>query len=387
MGQRFPRRCAWLSTCVYAAFWIAGALGSFGETARFFRVVGPVQTTITEFRMDGTLVWTNTPTNAVFVIQTAGGLNFASNWVNYAQISSAAGGNALRLVDFSPPVKMVFIPEGIFTMGDTLGESLTLNQEGEWPAHEVYLRAFYMDQYEVTKAVWDSVRSWGMGNGYTDLPTGGGKGANHPIQTISWYAAVKWCNARSQQEGLTPCYYSDVGLSAAYKTGSLAPYVNWDATGYRLPTEAEWEKAARGGSNGKRFPWSDSDKIQNTRANYYSDTNDIYDTSGVMGYNPIFNDGVYPYTSPVGYFAPNGYGLYEMAGNVGEWCWDLYSSDYYSASPTNNPHNDTSGSRRVVRGGGWFDRFFSCRVANRISDYPAFTWYNFGFRCVRTTEQ
>ena len=134
--------------------------------------------------------------------------------------------------------------------------------------HTVYLSAFYMDRKEVTKALWDEVYSWAITHGYSFEYGAQGKAANHPAHSMTWYDAVKWCNARSEREGKVPAYYTDVGLTVRYRSGQVAPYVNW-STGYRLPTEAEWEKAARGGASGQRFPWSDSDTIQHSRANYY----------------------------------------------------------------------------------------------------------------------
>ncbi len=272
------------------------------------------------------------------------------------------------------PSGMALIPAGSFSMGDAHdGLSSAL------PVHSVYVSAFYMDRYEVTKALWDEVRAWGLGNGYTDLPAGGGKAANHPVHSVSWFAMVKWCNARSQKEGLTPCY--TVG-GVTYKTGSSAPDCNWSASGYRLPTEAEWEKAARGGASGRRFPWSDSDNIQHTRANYYSSTSYAYDTSATGGYHPTYNDGTTPYTSPVGAFAANGYGLYDMAGNLWEWCWDWCSSSYYSSSPSSDPRGPSSGSNRVLRGGSWDGNADYCRVAIRGISTPD-GGVSVGFRPVR----
>ena len=105
------------------------------------------------------------------------------------------------------------------------------------------------------------------GNGYSYDYPGSGKAANHPVQGVDWYDVVKWCNARSQKEGRTPAYYQNAALTQVYKSGEVAPYVNWN-TGYRLPTEAEWEKAARGGASGHRFPWSNVETITHSQANY-----------------------------------------------------------------------------------------------------------------------
>ncbi|MBP8258951.1 MAG: formylglycine-generating enzyme family protein [Verrucomicrobia bacterium] len=276
---------------------------------------------------------------------------------------------------------MVLIPAGEFQMGDTFDESsLTY----ALPVHTVYVSAFYMDRTEVTKAQWDEVYQWAIGHGYGFDNAGSGKAANHPVHTISWYDAVKWCNARSERDGQAWAYYTDSGLTQPYRTGQVAPYVRWDA-GYRLPTEAEWEKAARGGLSGKRFPWGDT--ITHSQANYWSYWESghpyfAYDLNATEGYHPTYATGGYPYTSPVGSFAANGYGLYDMAGNVCEWCWDWYSSSYYSTSPGSDPRGPSSGSDRVKRGGCWGDDARDCRTAARLRSLPDDRLNYLGFRAV-----
>ncbi len=278
---------------------------------------------------------------------------------------------------------MALIPAGAFVMGNCMdafeGYSIEL------PVHTVMVSAFYMNRYLVTSQQWFEVRNWAIANGYTFDHAGSGKAADHPAQTINWYDCVKWCNARSEKEGLTPCYYTNAAQTLVYRGGSenlSNEWVKWTANGYRLPTEAEWEKAARGGLNGRRFSWNDLN-ITHTNANYISNAIYSYDTSATRGFHPTFVAGDMPYTSPVGYFAPNGYGLYDMTGNVYEWCWDRYSGLYYSISPANDPCGPASGASRVLRGGYWYDGASVCRVASRHYDARSYSSYYYGFRCVR----
>ena len=291
-----------------------------------------------------------------------------------------------------PPVPAGFslIPAGSFTMGNSVAADTDITNA---LTHTVTVSGFYMAQNLVTKAEWDEVRTWGLANGYTDLVAGSGKASNHPVQSITWYQMVKWCNARSQQGGLTPVYYTDDAQTTVYKTGDVDvtnAQVKWSANGYRLPTEAEWEKAARGGLSGKRFPWGNT--ISHSQANYYASDFYSYDLSGaVNNHHPSYTAGGDPYTSPVGSFAANGYGLYDMAGNVWQWCWawwDWYGS--YDPAVLTDPRGPAaSGTYRVHRGGSWggYGGAGNCRVAGRYGFYPFGSDDDIGFRVARSSVQ
>ena len=281
---------------------------------------------------------------------------------------------------------MVLIPAGSFTMGDT-GDYLSFNTH-----KNVYVSAFYMDVNLVSLSQWRSVYLNATSQGYGFVNAGSGKAQNHPVVAVDWYDCVKWCNARSQQAGLKPVYYTDAGLTQVYMYGEvLNLYVNWGANGYRLPTEAEWEKAARGGLSGKRFPWGNT--ISENQANYSGNTNRYSYDLGPNGYNSIGSiGGTWPGTSPVGSFAPNGYGLFDMAGNLGEWCWDWYGgllpyppgSPYLGGADPRGPVGPMS--FRVWRGGSWDAGAMVARCANRSFVGPICTSLDIGFRCVRGFE-
>ena len=270
------------------------------------------------------------------------------------------------------PAGMVLIPAGSFTMGDTLD-----GIPNAIPTVTVNVSAFYMDTNLVSWSQWQAVYGYATNHGYGFVNVGAGKAANHPVQTVDWYDCVKWCNARSQQAGKVPVYYTDAGLTQVYTNLEVTVYVNWGAKGYRLPTEAEWEKAARGGLSGQRFPWGNL--ISQTNANYKGATGSYSYDLGPNGYNSIGLVGGSPYTSPVGSFAANGYGLYDMAGNVWQWCWDWYGTPYAGGT---DPRGVASGSDRVFRGGGWNGYAIYCRAAGRAYDYPTGRYYNLGFRSV-----
>jgi len=250
--------------------------------------------------------------------------------------------------------KMVLIPAGDFEMGTNSSEISELVQwakkwyssikssdyNDETPRHTVYTDAFYMDVYEVTNAQYKSFMD---ATGYKSPKYRSDSKYNdskQPVVGVSWYDAKA--------------------------------YADW--AGERLPTEAEWEKAARGGLVGKKFPWGDTDP-NGTQCNF-ADKNTSYNWS-----DKSVDDG-YKYTAPIGKYTPNGYGLYDMAGNVHEWCADWYHKGYYSSSDRRDPKGPSSGSSRVLRGGSWFHNPGGICVSNRDDGSPTRSLNNVGFRCV-----
>lgn len=294
-----------------------------------------------------------------------------------------------------PPSGMVAVPGGMFLMGRNGGDG----EPDELPPHTVLVSAFYMDVYEVTNQAYVTFLNAAYGQGqiqpvagrvwrtggmeiYCDLSTYSVEshihwdGAvftltpgreNHPVVLVSWDGAVAFCNWRSTRDGRTPCYSISQGTC------------DFAANGHRLPTEAEWEYAARGGPQAPLtiYPWGDV--LDGSRANY-------------AGSGDPFEVGPKPWTTPVGYYngqqwppgpdTVNGAGLYDVTGNVWEWCHDWYGSDYYIHSPANNPVGPPTGWVHVLRGGSWRHGVSYARCATRGASNPSMRDSSFGFRAV-----
>jgi formylglycine-generating enzyme required for sulfatase activity len=236
------------------------------------------------------------------------------------------------------PANMVRINGGTFTMGDSNNGT-----------RQVTVSSFYMGRTEVTQREYEEVTGHNPSNF---------KGANLPVENVTWFDAVEYCNRKSQKEGLTPAY-TITGRTPASGYPITAATVTWNrgANGYRLPTEAEWEYACRAG----------------TTTPYHSGTS--VDAAGWYEGNSGGQ------TQPVGLKQPNSWGLYDMHGNVWEWCWDWYGN--YPNTAQTDPAGALSGSYRMRRGGSWVNSSSSATSAYRISLNPHYWYYYLGFRVSR----
>jgi formylglycine-generating enzyme required for sulfatase activity len=258
---------------------------------------------------------------------------------------AASGLSAGTLVIITAP-DLIRIEGGTFTMGSPSNEPGRDNDEVQ---HQVTLSAFYMGKYQITQAEYQYVM---------ETNPSSFKGSTLPVEGVSWYDVAEYCNRLSQREGLTP----------AYTINGTNVTCNWNANGYRLPTEAEWEYACRAGTT---TPFSTGNNITSDQANY--DGNYPYNNNATGIYRKR--------TTVVGSFAPNPWGLYDMHGNVWEWCWDWYGS--YSSGAQTNPSGPVSGDDRVIRGGSWSDGGQDLRSSFRIGNGQSSRSSDVGFRMAR----
>ncbi|MDQ1265617.1 MAG: hypothetical protein QG635_768 [Bacteroidota bacterium] len=292
---------------------------------------------------------TNNGENWIKICDTAKGLSY--NW----RVPKTPSGKCLaritsKTTNVFVDIEMILIPAGIFKMGNTGAYSGSTDEK---PVNDVSLTKDYlMSVYEITQFQYKEI----MGKNPSNF-----KEDNLPVEMVAWYDAIEFCNKLSEKEGLMPCY-----------SGSEPNIVcDWNANGYRLPTEAEWEYACKAGT--------DNDFYNGNMTN--SGCSPIDTTLNKIGWY-CGNSDIKTYE--VGQKEPNAFGLYDMTGNVSEWCWDWYSRNYYSSIIDINPTGPSKGSERVIRGGSWGSSAMYCRSAARGSYFTKNHSQIIGFRIVRS---
>jgi formylglycine-generating enzyme required for sulfatase activity len=249
---------------------------------------------------------------------------------------------------------MVPIPPGSFRMGSRRTERGRGRDE---LLHRVQVSGFYLARYPVTQGLWKTV------TGGNPSYFKGGEGL--PMEGVTWYDCVAFCNQLSRIEGRTPCYsYEGLGTDPRHWPADWKHHIhnqiicNWSASGYRLPSEAEWEYACRAGTT-SATPYGPM--LGSNRANF----------NGEHPYGSAAKGPNLRRTTEVGSYPPNAWGLYDMLGNIGQWCWDWYAP--YSPESQTDPRGPrTQAKQRVYRGGSWFNYGDDLRSASRFSDVPYF---------------
>lgn len=266
--------------------------------------------------------------------------------------------------------RMNLVTAGIFKMGFEKIKIAT-------PVHIVYISDFEIAETEVSYILWRSVVNWAVYNGYHFENRGaqgyksdkGRTNGRHPVTSITWYDAIAWCNALSEMYGLEPIYYSDLEHTKVYRNSAqhnmiLNDYAKWEANGFRLPTEAEYEFVARNkGIREGLYQYSGGDDLD--ELGWYIENS---------------NGG----TNAIGSKKANELGVYDLSGNVYEWCWDWYGS--YNEKLQSDPKGPTGpfeGLLKVIRGGAWDSEKYKCEISERNSLNPGEKANNVGFRFVR----
>jgi formylglycine-generating enzyme required for sulfatase activity len=298
-----------------------------------------VQITVTDFEqkkvVEQTVTVQNVSPHLLEILQYETDAIARSEIESYLDAVFSNAGAVVQEVRIAP-ANMVRINGGTFTMGSPASEP---NRGSNETQHRVTVSGFSMGKYEVTQEEYEAV----MGNNPSNF-----KGSKLPVECVSWYDAVEYCNRQSRKEGLTPAYTIN-GTNVTW---------NRSANGYRLPTEAEWEYACRAGTT----------TAYNTGASISDSTGWYWDNSGRK-------------THEVGKKPANAWGLYDMHGNVYEWCWDWYGD--YDRGSQMDPAGRSSGSYRVFRGGSWNGKAWGLRSALRYVSSPSVWISTHGFRLVR----
>lgn len=287
-------------------------------------------------KSDGSFIINSIPVGSNLIYLKRNGYSYTHKEL-YVKINETTGYDLSisRLSD----IQMILVEGGTFKMGDTFGDG----NFNEKPAHDVTLTSFLISKYEVTQKQWTETIGTNSSKFWGDYL---------PVESVSWTDAIQFCNSRSELEGLKPCYT----ISGNQVT------CDFNANGYRLPTEAEWEYAARGGKNSGNYKYSGSIDSKEV-AWFYNNSNNI--------------------THPVGTKKANEIGIYDMSGNVWEFCWDFYSDTYYSLSPLKDPLGPSQGESRSLRGGSWTDDMVFNKVYYRSYYSQRQRGTNVGFRIVR----
>ena len=401
VGSGYEAIVAWRATAGSGAWTIFGTSpGSFAVTGTGMTINVSAPAGSTSYPVGGSLtvswttssaassgqfgVWARSPAGGWYIgqlVSASGGASYSTALALDVPVGSgyeavvawraAAGSGAWTLFGTSP---------GSFAVTGSSSLLLTMKsvpagtfQRDATPTNTSYLAAFSMSEKEITAAQFTAVTGLANPSYFTSV-------VNGPVEQANWYHALVFCNKLSLREGRTPVYTiggsTDPAAWIAANGGTVpitrnatwdAATANWSANGYRLPTEMEWEWAAMGATGGT--------------------TGYLKDFAGSTGTNAIgdyawYWDNAGSTTRRVGTRLPNELGLYDMSGNVTEWCWDWYV-DSYPTGPQTDYRGAASGTSRVMRGGGWYNAAAGCTVAGRDNNNPSHRYSGYGFRVVR----